>query len=182
MYDTAPEQTLYLFVDLKTDGPKTWSYVLNALEPLRSKGYLSTVKDGEFVKGPVTVIGTGNAPLSIIKAAKNRDAFFDGPLQDLNADGIDARVSPIASTSFKKQFGRVKNIKSFLKSSQIEELREQVKAAHAKGILARYWNLPEYPLSLRNQIWQMLIDEDVDLLNADDLKAAAGFWETNNKV
>lgn len=165
---------------MKTDGPKAWPYVLSALEPLRSKGYLSTVRDGKFIKGPVTVIGTGNAPLSIIKAAKNRDAFFDGPLQNLNTNEIDALVSPIASTSFKKQFGRVKNVEQFLKSSEIEKLREQVKASHAKGILARYWNLPDYPLSLRNQIWQLLVDEDVDLLNADDLKDAAGFWETNN--
>ena len=140
------------------------------------------MKDGEFVRGPVTVIGTGNAPLPLIKAAKNRDAFFDGPLQDLNSDEIDALMSPIASTAFKKQFGRVKNVEEFLKSPQIEKLREQVKAAHSKGILVRYWNLPEYPLNLRNQIWQMLIDEDVDLLNADDLKGAAGFWETNGKV
>ena len=34
VFDTDGRQTLYLFVDLKTDGPTTWPYVLRALEPL----------------------------------------------------------------------------------------------------------------------------------------------------
>lgn len=34
VFDTASTQTLYLFVDVKTDGPKTWPYVVRALEPL----------------------------------------------------------------------------------------------------------------------------------------------------
>jgi hypothetical protein len=34
VYDTDAGQTLYLFVDLKTDGLKTWPYVVQALEPL----------------------------------------------------------------------------------------------------------------------------------------------------
>ena len=34
VFDTAATQTLYLFVDVKTDGPSTWPYVVRALEPL----------------------------------------------------------------------------------------------------------------------------------------------------
>ena len=34
VFDTDASQTLYLFVDVKTDGPKTWPYVVRALEPL----------------------------------------------------------------------------------------------------------------------------------------------------
>lgn len=34
VYDTIGGQTLYLFVDLKTDGAKTWPVVVKALEPL----------------------------------------------------------------------------------------------------------------------------------------------------
>ena len=34
VYDTNGAQTLYLFVDVKTDGPTTWPYVVRALEPL----------------------------------------------------------------------------------------------------------------------------------------------------
>ncbi len=34
VFDTDGSQTLYLFVDVKTDGPTTWPYVVRALEPL----------------------------------------------------------------------------------------------------------------------------------------------------
>ncbi len=34
VFDTDGGQTLYLFVDLKTDGASTWPAVLKALEPL----------------------------------------------------------------------------------------------------------------------------------------------------
>lgn len=34
VFDTNGAQTLYLFVDVKTDGPSTWPYVVKALEPL----------------------------------------------------------------------------------------------------------------------------------------------------
>lgn len=34
VFDTDGGQTLYLFVDLKTDGASTWPVVLKALEPL----------------------------------------------------------------------------------------------------------------------------------------------------
>lgn len=34
VFDTSSGQTLYLFVDVKTDGLETWPYVVKALEPL----------------------------------------------------------------------------------------------------------------------------------------------------
>ena len=34
VFDTDGEQTLYLFVDLKTEGTSTWPYVVRTLEPL----------------------------------------------------------------------------------------------------------------------------------------------------
>ena len=64
VYDTAGTQTLYLFVDVKTDGATTWPYVVRALQPLRAAGYLPTFNGTAVVPGPVTVIGTGNTPLN----------------------------------------------------------------------------------------------------------------------
>lgn len=34
VFDTSSGQTLYLYVDVKTDGETTWPYVVKALEPL----------------------------------------------------------------------------------------------------------------------------------------------------
>ena len=51
-------------------------------------------------------------------------------------------------------------------------LRRQIQDAHAKGLKARYWDLPFWPISLRNHVWDVLVQEGVDFLNVDDLKGA----------
>jgi hypothetical protein len=48
-----------------------------------------------------------------------------------------------------------------------------VKKAHARGIGVRYWDTPMWPISVRNAVWGELVGLGVDLLNVDDLKAAA---------
>ena len=61
-----------------------------------------------------------------------------------------------------------------MNDSQLALLRDQVKVAHGKGIKLRYWNQPPWPISTRNSIWRNLWSEGVDLINVDDLEAAAG--------
>jgi hypothetical protein len=170
-------QTFFLFIDIKTDGPTTWSAVLSALEPLRSAGYLSSYDGATFTTRPVTVIGTGKTPLWLVQAAVPRDAFYDAPLSLLNSthNNVTANDSPIASTDFEASFGHVR--KPELDDAQLATLRTQIKTAQDKGIKARYWNHPQYPIGTRNAMWKLLWDEGVGLLNADDLAAAAGYWE-----
>jgi hypothetical protein len=64
-----------------------------------------------------------------------------------------------------------------MNETQLELLRSQVKVAHAKGIKVRYWDQPGWPLSTRDSVWKQLISEGVDLINVDDLEAAAGFGD-----
>lgn len=73
VYDTAGGQTLYLFVDLKTDGATTFPAVIKALQPLRDAGYLTTFDGTSVTSGPVTVIGTGNTPLDQVQGVSPRD-------------------------------------------------------------------------------------------------------------
>ena len=178
VYDTDSGQTLYLFVDVKTDGPTTWPHVLDALKPLQSAGYLSSYNGTTFNKGPVTVIGTGNTPLSAVQSTVPRYAFYDAPLPYLNTtfSNITAFDSPIASTDFAVQFGAV--TKETFNDTQLATLRQQVKDAHAKGIKVRYWDQPGWPIGTRNAVWKTLWDEGVDLLNVDDLKGVAEFWDS----
>ncbi|KAI9658581.1 MAG: hypothetical protein M1821_002141 [Bathelium mastoideum] len=179
VYDTDSTQTLYLFVDVKTDGATTFPEVIKALEPLRSAGYLTNVSSsGEVTSGPVTVIGTGNTPLDQIQGVGPRDYFFDGPLPELGttANNITADVSPIASTDFGAVFGEVRN--ETLNDTQLSLLRSQIATAHQKGIAVRYWDQPGWPIGTRNAIWRLLWNESVDLLNVDDLEGAADFWQS----
>lgn len=164
---------------MKTDGIETWPYVLQALEPLRSAGYLSRVENASSTSityAPVTVIGTGNTPLSKVQPVASRDYFWDGPIPTLGSTfaNITSLVSPIASTNFAVQFGTVQNANGIFNTSQLALLRSQVAVAHTKGIKLRYWNQPAWPISLRNGIWKQLWNEGVDLINADDVAAAAG--------
>jgi len=53
-------------------------------------------------------------------------------------------------------------------------IKKQVEDAHKRGILVRYWDLPGWPVSLRNGVWRDLLRAGVDLLNIDDLGAGAG--------
>ncbi|KAF2462770.1 uncharacterized protein BDR25DRAFT_308150 [Lindgomyces ingoldianus] len=177
VFDADSGQTLYLFIDLKTSGSETWPAVLKALAPLSSANYLSTYDGTAFKPGPVTIIGTGNTPLSAIQSAIPRSAFYDAPLPLLSStfSNITAFDSPIASTDFAVQFGKVVNQE--FNATQLDVLRSQVKTAHDKGIKVRYWDQPGWPVGTRNAVWRTLIDEGVDILNVDDLKGCAEFWE-----
>lgn len=179
VYDTSSGQTLYLFIDLKTDGATTWPYVVEALAPLREAGYLTTYDGTSMVSGPVTVIGTGNTPLDLVQGVSPRDYFWDGPLPTLGTtySNITKEVSPIASTDFAVQFGEVRNQE--FNSTQLELLQSQIETAHGKGILVRYWDQPGWPIGTRNAIWRTLWDAGADLLNVDDLEGIANFWETS---
>jgi len=176
VYDTNGAQTLYLFVDVKTDGEMTWPYVVKALQPLRSAGYLTSFNGTGITAGPVTVIGTGNTPLDQVQPVQNRDYFYDAPIPTLNSSfsNITSFVSPIASTDFAVQFGAVRN--ETFNATQLALLNAQVTYAHSKGILVRYWDQPGWPVGTRNAIWRILWDAGVDLLNVDDLEGAANFW------
>ncbi|WPH03883.1 Hypothetical protein R9X50_00676600 [Acrodontium crateriforme] len=177
VYDTSSGQTLYLFVDVKTDGKTTWPCVVKALEPLRAAGYLTTFNGTGVTPGPVTVIGTGNTPLNQVQGISPRDYFWDAPIPTLGTtfSNITANVSPIASTDFAVQFGSVRN--QIFNATQQALLEQQVATAHAKGIAVRYWDQPGWPVGTRNAIWRILWDAGVDLLNVDDLEGAANFWE-----
>ena len=196
VFDTSSGQTLYLWVDVKTDGNTTWPYVVKALEPLREGGWLTKYNGSAITNGTVTVIGTGNTPLNQVQNQTNRDYFFDGPLATLNANAnskITQFISPIASTSFLQSFGWPKDGK--LNDTMLAKLRGQISSASARGIGTRYWvssdalfvfrtctdrtskETPNWPIKDRNAIWRLLWDEGATLINADDLVGCANFWE-----
>ena len=76
-------------------------------------------------------------------------------------------------------FGEVRNASGF-DEAQLEVLRGQVATAHGKGILTRYWDQPGFPVGTRNAIWRQLWNEGADLINADDVLAAAGYGGGTN--
>jgi hypothetical protein len=196
VFDTSSGQTLYLWVDVKTNGTLTWPYVVKALEPLRQGGWLTKFNGTGITNGTVTVIGTGNTPKDQVESQTNRDYFFDGPLATLNSSAnsnVTQFLSPIASTSFLQSFGWPKDGK--LNDTALAKLRGQIATASARGIGTRYWvsfrtltvyaahtditiqETPNWPIKDRNAIWRLLWDEGATLINADDLVGVANWWD-----
>jgi hypothetical protein len=172
VFDTNPSQTLVLMIDLKTAGPETWPVVTEQLEPLRERGWLSYSENGQFHQGPITVVGTGNTPFDqIVANGTYRDAFFDAPLDRLENSTYDATNSYYASTSFMEAIGGVW-WKGSPSDEQLAKIRAHISEAHSRGLKARYWELPGWPIHVRNNVWKVLVDEGLDMLNVDDLEAA----------
>lgn len=178
IFSTSPDQTLVLMLDFKEDAKKLLPYVNTTLDTLREKGDLSFHDGNAFHSRPLTVVLTGNAPTSLIDEETQtnllgrRDLFFDAPLSQLSAnDTFNSSNSYYASTSLKASIGSVLG-GSFL-TSQLSRIRSEIRIAKEKGLKARYWDTPSWPTSLRNYVWQTLVDEGADVLNVDDLQDAA---------
>lgn len=80
-------------------------------------------------------------------------------------------TSYYASVSFGASIGRPWFGK--LSPKQLELIRGQIRGAKRRGLKSRYWDTPSWPTSLRNHIWQVLLDEGSDILSVDDLRAAS---------
>lgn len=173
VFDTNPNQTLILLVDVKTSGPTTWAKVVEQLEPLRQRDWLTYYANNTVHTRPVTVVGTGDTPFADLVANETyRDYFYDAPLNKLDGDGTyDATNSFYASVSFGSAIGSP--WMGGLGAEQVERIRRQVRQAHDAGLKVRYWDLPSWPVSTRDRIWDLLVKEGVDMLNVDNVKAAA---------
>ena len=245
IFDTNPEQTLIFLIDFKTAGASLWPHVQSALEPLRNQNYLTRANGTNIIRGPITVVGTGNTPFDLVDSDTSNphhDIFFDSPLGDMyeapngeslslatsapegtskegtkneapstgkatkmikrsdeegqgksgtisgNPDAYNTGNSYYASVSFTETIGLLWDGK--FSADQLDKLRGQIRGAHKRGLKARYWDLPFWPINLRNHVWDVLVKEGVDLLNVDDLKGATrrnwdkhhGWWQRMESV
>lgn len=226
VFDTDSEKSLILLVDVKTGGEETWQKVMDQLQPLRERGWLSYMQDGKVHPGPITVVGTGNTRFDLLtKNETYRDGFFDAPLDAMweapltrptvgnwdeledKADeveggheestkeklpspdsGVNANVgqgmsgvlatdefngqnSYYASVAFSRAVGPM--WRGRLSPRQMRIIRGQIHGAHRRGLKVRYWDLPSWPLGLRNHVWDVLVKEGVDMLNVDDLRGVS---------
>ncbi len=184
IFETSPTTPLILLIDMKTEGNSTFHAVLEHLEPFRSRGWLTHYNGEAVIPGLITVVGTGNTPFDLLVANSTyRDIFYDAPLEELWADTpikdyqrplmsekYSANNSYYASVSFKNEIGDLWH--GMLSPDQVLTIRAQIKAANSKGLRARYWDTPGWPVGRRDHVWDVLTREGVGALNVDDLEAA----------
>ena len=101
-----------------------------------------------------------------------RDYFFDAPLGSLDAT-FTPSVSPIASGDYEVLVAW--DGRSPVNDTIKQTISKQVQQAHDAGLMTRYYGTPLYPIYARNAVWSALLEQGSDLLNGDDLEAAANF-------
>ncbi|KAF3402010.1 Altered inheritance of mitochondria protein 6 [Penicillium rolfsii] len=204
VFVTEPTQSLVLLIDFKTSPELLWPLLMENLQPLRQKGYLTHFNGTTLIQRPITVVATGSAPFHRIQASTTyRDIFYDAPLDKLTIIPLEHELEPefqsttnytadtessftkynsyYASVNFHASIGSLPLGR--LSQDQLAKIRDQIAAAHARGLKVRYWGTPGWPVGLRNYVWRVLVREGVDMLNVDDLRAASrvdwrakGWW------
>jgi hypothetical protein len=183
VFDMDAEQTLVLLVDFKTDGKALFPVVQSQIGSLRDKGYLTYFNGKDVIPGPVTVVGTGNIPFdSVIANSSYRDIFFDAPLQEFSAKSpttshniYNITNSYYASASLYEVVGLP--WRAQYTDDQVATFSDHINGSHMVGLKARYWDTPGWPIILRDYVWGVLVQQGVDMLNADDIFSAShGTW------
>lgn len=165
-----------------------WPYMLEALEPLRTAGYLTTYsrKTDAFTRGPVTVIGTGNTPLSHVYYATERVIFYDAPLRRLHKPAqipaspvgpavevqLDATISPMASAKY-PVLAHVGVAMHPLHNPVIKWMTRRTDEASRRGIKSRWWGAAGKPKWFRRRVWGMMREARTDWINGDNLRDLA---------
>ncbi|KAJ9605805.1 hypothetical protein H2200_009654 [Cladophialophora chaetospira] len=99
----------------------------------------------------------------------NDSSLVDTPQYLQNAGTYSPANSYYASVSFIRSIGYPWH--SSLSQAQLDLLRRQIRDAHARGLKARYWGIPAWPVGVRNYVWRVLVREGVDYLSVDDVDA-----------
>lgn len=170
IYDSDPGQTLVLLVDIKANPTTAWPLLLEQLEPLRARGWLSHNRNGTFVSAPITVVASGMTRVQDVEGNPSKDVFLDAPLTRLDDGRYNESNSYYASVSFRRSVGWIWF--NDLQQWQLLKIREHMRMAHSRGLKVRYWSLPIWPLSMRKRLWSLLVDEGLDIMHVDDLLGA----------
>ncbi|KAK3634727.1 Altered inheritance of mitochondria protein 6 [Elasticomyces elasticus] len=119
-------------------------------------------KDGDTSYGQaMSLVGDHETPIEASSGAELLDT----------ADIYNISTSYYASTDFASAVGFV--WRGHLSPRQMRTIRGQIRGAKRRGLKARYWGTPLWPTSLRNHVWHVLVKEGADVLNVNDLEAAA---------
>lgn len=157
--------TIYLLVDVKTDGKETCAALLTVLA--RYADILSVARGDKFEPRAVTVVVSGNSDRETLSRPAVRFAGIDGRPPDVGSDAP-ANLIPWVSADWGDLF-KWKGEGPVPEAEQ-KKLRDYVRSAHARGRLVRFWATPETPAA-----WGELAAAGVDLIGTDDLPGLRSF-------
>lgn len=172
-----------------------WPYVLKALQPLLEAGYLTTYNTSSetWARGPLTIIGTGNTPLSHVYYSSTRIIFYDGPLRRLQKPAkiphsiygpstkiqLDATICPMASAKL-PPWAHVGLAFRPSPNAVVAWMKRRTREARVRGIKSRWWGAANQPVWLRRRMWALMKEAETDWTNADDLRDLAKWLRRTN--
>lgn len=158
VYLAGPRITL--LVDFKTEAEATFTALETLLRKYESMLYREV--DGQAIDGAIQVIISGNRPEERIATSRQRLAFMDGRLPDLD-DPSSRTWMPLISDHWPSHFSW--NGEGEMNSAERDKLVTLVRRAHEQGRRLRFWATPD-----QVAMWQVLNDAEVDLINTDRLR------------
>jgi hypothetical protein len=114
----------------------------------------------------IIVYVSGNRPRALMESESLRYAGYDGRLTDLQSDAP-ATLIPIISDRWSSHFSYKGS--GLMPEKEQQKLKTIIQTAHKKGRIVRFWATPDGPSPERQNLWRILLNNGVDLLNTDDL-------------
>lgn len=180
VFNHEPKESLILLLDFKESADILFPLVMAQLTPFREAGYLTHYDGSKIIHAPLTIVASGEASRRLdLISTTNGTIFADAPLIDLAEPNspYNSTNSFYASTSISRA---VHGKLPFGGMTQPQKLIVQglVKQAQSKGLRARFWATPAWPVALRDRVWKQLERSEVGMLNVDDVRVAAMWnWE-----
>ncbi|MBX7257041.1 MAG: HEAT repeat domain-containing protein, partial [Candidatus Hydrogenedentes bacterium] len=157
--------SLTLLIDFKTEADSTYAVLRDVLA--KYSDVLTRFTPDATQEGAITIILSGNSPREQVSKEPERYVAIDGRPGDLDGD-INPNLVPLISESWRSLFKWWGD--GPMPEDQHAKLVDIVTRAHAKGCRVRFWATPE-----REDLWQLLRDTGVDLLNTDQLPRLQAF-------
>ncbi|MBD2703578.1 histidinol-phosphatase [Spirosoma sp. BT702] len=154
----------YLMIDAKTQADSTYQALTKLLLRYRTQLQIGSSSKNS---GPVTVVLSGNRPVTTVAKAKDKLITLDGRPADLGKK-YSLAVMPIISDAYQNQLSW--RGKGEMPATELQKLRQLVERVHQEGKKLRLWASPEDPV-----VWAKLREAGVDFISTDQQELVRDF-------
>ncbi|MBE7169160.1 MAG: hypothetical protein INR73_01125 [Williamsia sp.] len=163
-------EPITLLIDVKSQPGKTYRELAKLLQQYAPM--LSRLENDTLLLGKVTIVLSGRKPSETLRQEKNRLAFIDEDLRNVNKDSSAGYLYPMASCKYARLI-KWKG-KGAIPLPEKKKLCAYTSLAHRQGKKVRLWASPENKV-----IWRELLHCGVDLICTDDLASLKSFLVTD---
>jgi len=151
------EHSLFLLIDIKSDGRKTYHVLKRLLAKYREE-FSTTLSDGTPA---LRIILSGNRPVEEVTEDSQRLVSIDGRIAEMDKELGNLVI--LVSDNWRSHFSW--NGIGMMPDDQRSKLRAIVAKVHKANSKLRFWATPE-----NENVWKVLRDEGVDFIGTDQLQ------------